>query len=398
LHFEQHCPYLPDNIRQQFVQLLQESRSSQQHPEGTSRTSSSSPNSSPQKRRRKTGMSALLYYTISAKRIGVQEVQDGMRFGRDISLAPLPFATVQEQVERDYPQLLPKQPPGGGGSAAAASSSVLPNRITSSYTSKSSTEPLAPRQAPDHDSSTVLADAMDALDDNICFLCKSSDRSLVTDYMFLAIRQMNVCRANREDFKKRGKKTELMRVGFAGFACRHCSTCRSFLSAADNLTSAVSTFVLHLIKCPRVSKEIKRALGQLKRLHSQQLQSMPYGSQRQFFHQFWERLRQADAPRQPHDDDYRYDEQQQQQQQQQQQSGDKEDDEHTPDSVPSAATYQVVAKPAVPVHDVPVVDMVVDPVREYAPSTSTALSVSAGDVKTKTLLKTIDAEDSSLIL
>jgi len=134
---------------------------------------------------------------------------------------------------------------------------------------------------------------------------------MLSDFMLLTMQQATFCHAVTEDFATRGKKTRLMRLGYAGFCCRHCkrnyytggsvnvrvfqNSCRSFSSSRDNVGSAMSnSFVLHLLKCDYTPQGVKHALLSLKKLHSKQMQRLPYGSQSQVFGRVWERIRAAD--------------------------------------------------------------------------------------------------------
>jgi hypothetical protein len=131
------------------------------------------------------------------------------------------------------------------------------------------------------------------------------------------VKQAAICHAVSADFATRGKKTKLMRLGFAGFCCRHCkqnypnstgmvargktaapifqASCRSFSSSSDNLASAMSnSFVMHLLKCPYTPRNIQQSLQTLKRLHPRQMQQLPYGSQSRLFAELWRRIRSAD--------------------------------------------------------------------------------------------------------
>jgi hypothetical protein len=122
---------------------------------------------------------------------------------------------------------------------------------------------------------------------------------------------MAICHAVPSDFATRGKKTKLMRLGYAGFCCRHCMepdgappyitdfSCRSFSSAADNMSSAISnSFTSHLQKCYKTPLRIKKALTAYKRIHQRHMAQLPYGSQRRLIHELWARLRAADLPEQ----------------------------------------------------------------------------------------------------
>ena len=119
---------------------------------------------------------------------------------------------------------------------------------------------------------------------------------------------MALCYALPGDMTSRGKKTKLMQVGFAGFCCRFCqntagggslayvpSSCRSFLSAPDNLGSAITnSFTQHLQKCHHVPQSFQKAMTVFKRIHHRQMGLLPYGAQRRFFHTVWDRLRASD--------------------------------------------------------------------------------------------------------
>jgi hypothetical protein len=75
------------------------------------------------------------------------------------------------------------------------------------------------------------------------------------------------------------------------------NSCRSFSSSRDNLTSAMTnSFVLHMAKCVYMPQKIKHAIRSLKRVHSKQMQQLPYGSQSRIFLKIWEQIRAADKP------------------------------------------------------------------------------------------------------
>lgn len=242
LHWERHCPFLSMQERAELQQLLQQ----------------------PDTRRSRGGLSAASYYTIACRRIGLVDIGEGIRFGRDLTLDPLPFEKIRHQVMIGEETL------------------AINERISA-----------------DEENERILAECVAEDDSNL--LCKTSDKSMLTDYMFLTLRQMLVCHAMPMDMTSRGKKTRTMRVGLAGFCCRHCShtsdagSCKSFTSAPDNLVSAISNaFAIHLQKCRHTPLSIKKAIQVYKRLHNRQMNQLPYGSQKTVIHQIWERLRTAD--------------------------------------------------------------------------------------------------------
>ena len=280
LHFE-HCPNLPPQVKAQFYRHMHESSKA-----GEVRIKSRE-------------VPAAMYYTVAAKRIGLVNVPDGIRFGRDLNLDPLPLdAVLAEELHEN-----------------AVMKAAVPHPVAPNYTGTASapqavgSSSSAQRISADAASEQVLAEALAETDDPTRFLARAADKKLVTDFIFLCLRQMALCHAVPADFATRGKKTKSMRIGLAGFCCRYCQkvreqtrahgasdfSCRSFSSGADNLASAISnSFALHLSKCPNVPKRVKAALAAYKRIHPRQMSQLPYGSQRRLFHDIWERLRAAD--------------------------------------------------------------------------------------------------------
>ena len=271
LHFE-NCPNMPQEIKGQLHRLTNEP---------TLRRQKSSDTNS---------ISASLYYAISAKRIGLIDVDGGIRFGRDLKLEPLSLESVKVQVESNLERFTRK----GSGAVLLKP----PENIELSQA----------RITADEESERVLA-RLFAEKDDAQILGRSDDKRLVSDCIFICVRSMAICHAVPSDFESRGKKTKLMRIGLAGFCCRYCNavntseattvpidfSCRSFSSHPDNLSSAISnSFFLHLQKCFRAPLEIRKALAAFKRLHTRQMAKLPFGAQRKLFYALWARLRAND--------------------------------------------------------------------------------------------------------
>ena len=271
LHFE-NCPNMPQEIKGQLHRLTNEP---------TLRRQKSSDTNS---------ISASLYYAISAKRIGLIDVDGGIRFGRDLNLEPLSLESVKVQVESNLDRFMRKGP--------GAVVLKPPENIELSQA----------RISADEESERVLARLV-AEKDDAQILGRSDDKRLVSDCIFICVRSMAICHALPSDFESRGKKTKLMRIGLAGFCCRYCNavntsestavpvnySCRSFSSHPDNLSSAISnSFFLHLQKCFRAPLEIRKALAAFKRLHTRQMAKLPFGAQRKLFYALWVRLRNND--------------------------------------------------------------------------------------------------------
>lgn len=286
LHFED-CPNMPSHIKAQFYRYV--------HEVGEARIKSRE-------------VTTPTYYAVAARRIGLVNCPGGMRYGRDLKLEPLPLESVlalerQENEEKKSQLRLP--PPAVPEPSTVGS---IPQSVTSSM-------PSDARRPADSGSEAVLAEALAQVDKPITSPARGEDKAFVSDYIFLCTRQMAICRAVPADLTTRGKKTKSMRVGFAGFCCRHCLkvreevdgpelarahgasdySCRSFSSAPDNLASSISnSFALHLAKCANVPQRIRTALAAYKRSHAQHMSNLPYGSQSICFNKIYVRLRAAD--------------------------------------------------------------------------------------------------------
>ncbi|GAX15090.1 hypothetical protein FisN_12Lh213 [Fistulifera solaris] len=266
LHFEQNCKYMSNDARQElaFIQLQSELSS----------------------KRFKTAIPVPLYYIIAAKRIGLTDTDDGLRFERDLSLGPLPLETIRQQH-----QILQHTTGVDDNDGLESSTTAAPAKVVSSSAA------TAAKITADEASERVLAQAIADLDKSN--LCTAEQKVLVTDFMFLTVRQMKICNALPSDVTSRGKRAKSVHVGLAGYSCRHCADTmeyfRSYPSAADNMVSSImNSFWSHLQKCRYMPQATKRALSEYKRLHTRQLVQLPYGSQRKFMQDLWERIRAED--------------------------------------------------------------------------------------------------------
>lgn len=286
VHWQNFCVSMPHAINAQFQALIQE----QQQP------------TKPAKRNR-GGIPAPLYYTLSMQRIGLVETPDGLRYSRDLKLEPLPLETVKATMDAQNTLAVTSDYTGMGN--METSGNVLPTPVGSSVSVDAAMKES--RGSIDEGSERILAECIAEADQPEKCLARGSDRALVTDYIFVTIRQMALCHALPADLSARGKKTKLLQMGLAGFCCRFCleaagggyvfvpHSCRSFLSAPDNLGSAITnSFTQHLQKCHNVPKRFQKAMAVFKRLHQRQMGLLPYGAQRKFFHLLWDRLREAD--------------------------------------------------------------------------------------------------------
>ncbi|CAB9506918.1 expressed unknown protein [Seminavis robusta] len=290
LHFE-NCPNTPASVRSQFYR----------HTHETARGGGEG-------RAKSKEVPAALYYLVAAKRHGLVDVEGGIRFSRDLSLQPLPFEAVlaSQRQESEELKTIITLPPSVARSTAIKNEEPVPTLVGSAVTVSDAT------------AEQVLAEALAEPENPTLYLGRATDKKMVSDYMFLCIRQVAVCHATPADFATRGKKTRKMRVGFAGFCCRHCQrfldkrdgpelaralpggvsdySCRSFSSNSDGLASAIAnTFAIHLAKCDHAPLKLRKALAAYKRIHPRQMADMPHGSQRKAFSVIWERQRKFDV-------------------------------------------------------------------------------------------------------
>lgn len=215
------CPHIPVWIRRELHQLKSQSRSGA----GGRRH----------------------YWVTSAQRIGLVEVEHGLRFSHppgvllDLTFCPRPQEKQEESQVGDE----------------TVSSSCLQS-------------------------------------DNLS-LVKSEERFMVTNYLFVLMEQMEVCYFAEQDRKgTRSKNNTEHALGFPGMQCRHCggkAGCgRYFPITLRALTSANSDRNLwnHLKKCRKCPGRVREQLEHLQLQSSDETNRR--GSRKQFFANVWHRL------------------------------------------------------------------------------------------------------------
>ena len=297
LHFK-NCPNIPAHLKQ-------------------SETDCSRP-----RKRIKIGIPSMTYWHITCHRLGIVELPNnaGLRFGRDLNLDPLPFQSVRIELEQEQPQLFPR-PKYNTNIERTEPPSVLSMNSMDTIVSTPAPSSIKLFKYPKA-VSDVLEEAKKEQDDPSTRLISMEDATALTDFIFLTTKQATICHAAQRDFATRGKKSKVMRLGYAGFCCRYCKLnnsighghqigelafqnyFRSFASSRDALGSVLSnSFALHLMKCVYTPYSIKHALQILKKVHSKQMRQLPHGSQSSIFLKVWERIRAADKPKEiGHDD------------------------------------------------------------------------------------------------
>ena len=298
-HLLNTCPNISDASKIQLLTLLEENNNHKfsGNVSDTRKGSGGNPNEMSG-----LSLSHTMYNVITARRIGLVDVTDrGIRFSRDLQCQPLPFTNVRYRVEHETNM--------GATLTQAESDTTVGGGTTADS-----------RMTADAASEAVLAEAVTERDDpDDSRLCRVEDKAMLSDFIFLGMRQMSLCRATMADLTAKWKKSKRLQIGFAGFCCRWCNapnmkpnattttplkqpappieslSARFFPSAADHLTSAIgSSFVGHLQKCQSVPSRLHHALATYKRLHVRHMTQLPYGSQRRMYQIFWSRLRAAD--------------------------------------------------------------------------------------------------------
>jgi hypothetical protein len=138
-------------------------------------------------------------------------------------------------------------------------------------------------------------------------LVQEEDRILLTDFLFYLMKQLQIVRFSESDRKTRGGKRENIQIGFGGLECIHCRDTlkarKFFWSGVDRLANSFAEIPGHVFKCHMCPEEVKEALQNLKKVHSEQMARLPRGSQKVFFRRVWKRIHDSDpatdSPEQP---------------------------------------------------------------------------------------------------
>lgn len=119
-----------------------------------------------------------------------------------------------------------------------------------------------------------------------------TDKDLITDYLFVLMNQMQVCRFTEEDRTGGRSKVKDFAAGYPGMQCKHCcgkaGFGRYFPSSVDALALANSdrNIYNHLLKCRRCPESIKL---QLKAVRPESTKNKR-GSRKLFFARVWDRI------------------------------------------------------------------------------------------------------------
>lgn len=211
-HFGE-CKMMPNEIKERFLELQ----------------SASSKGSK--------GLATRQYWVTSAKKIGLVDTPQGIRFGRD-----------------------PSKPE----STASFSLDILA-QVAVSVTTAS--KPL------------VLPD----------------DKPCIAEFLYVVMEQLQPCRFTEADRNKRRLKD----VGCIGVECKHCAgqvdSRKFFWSSVSAVESNFVSVHTHVLECKSVPQRLKDRLVELKKLRKEQTAALRTGSQKSFFARVWRRLHSAES-------------------------------------------------------------------------------------------------------
>jgi hypothetical protein len=178
------------------------------------------------------GLATRQYWVTSARKIGLVDTPQGLRFGRD---------------------------------------------------------PLKP-ESPKSFSLDILAQVAFSVTTASKQLVLSEDKSCIAQFLYVVMEQLQPCRFTEADRNKRRLKD----VGCIGVECKHCAGQvdgrKFFWSSVSAVESNFVSVHTHMLECRMVPDSLKQHLVELKKLRKEQTASLRTGSQKAFFARVWERL------------------------------------------------------------------------------------------------------------
>lgn len=247
------------------------------------------------------------YWISSAKKIGLIDTASGIRFGRDPREdgAPTSLDTLDSSSDVEGDHCVTR---------SITTHTLLPDcRSTEVHQVVEDSPTVATallKEEQFHDKSSSLSSASSSSTS----LVTEEDKSLIPDYLFVAMQQMIPCNLTEEDRVGCYKDRE---TGFRGIACKHCGGMPGFgkyfpasvRSLAQTTTS--QTIVKHVgAKCKRCPPHVRALMVEMQ--HRARLVSMrttkttvvdstsrnkpKYGSRKVFFQRVWGRLHGEHVP------------------------------------------------------------------------------------------------------
>lgn len=178
------------------------------------------------------GLATRQYWVTSAKKIGLVDTTQGIRFGRD-----------------------PTKPEASGSFSLDILAQVAFSVTTASKR-----------------------------------LVLPEDKPCIAEFLYVVMDQLQPCRFTEADRNKRRLKD----VGCIGVECKHCAgkvdSRKFFWSSVSAVESNFVSVHTHMFECKSVPQALKDQLTELKKLRKEQTAALKSGSQKAFFARVWKRL------------------------------------------------------------------------------------------------------------
>ncbi len=125
-------------------------------------------------------------------------------------------------------------------------------------------------------------------------LVKEEDKESIAEFLYVVMEQLRPCRFTEADRNKR----RLKNVGCIGVECKHCAGQvdgrKFFWSSVSAVESNFVSVHTHMLECQMIPSELKNRLIELKALRKEQTSALKSGSQKAFFARVWRRLHDDD--------------------------------------------------------------------------------------------------------
>ena len=129
-------------------------------------------------------------------------------------------------------------------------------------------------------------------------LVLEEDKDCIAEFLYVVMEQLQPCRFTEADRNKR----RLKNVGCIGVECKHCAgqveSRKFFWSSVSAVESNFVSVHTHMMDCKMVPEPLKERLAELKAKRKEQTAALKIGSQKAFFARVWNRLH-ADDTRSP---------------------------------------------------------------------------------------------------
>lgn len=144
----------------------------------------------------------------------------------------------------------------------------------------------------------ILAEAAFSVTTANKHLVVPEDKDTIAEFLYIVMEQLQPCRFTEADRNKRRLKD----VGCIGVECKHCAGQvdgrKFFWSSVNAVESNFVSVHTHVLECRMIPDSLKAKIADLKMLRKQQTAALKTGSQKAFFSRVWNRLHQEEAAQQ----------------------------------------------------------------------------------------------------